>query len=94
MSTENTFRSATDELRQRLADLEHDFEALTQAGKAAAREKLFEARNTAAAFCEERRAKVCGLEQSLEHCIAEQPVKAILAAAGGGFVLGALWMRR
>jgi ElaB/YqjD/DUF883 family membrane-anchored ribosome-binding protein len=94
MSTEETLRSATDELRQRLADLEHDLAAVAQASKAAAREKLEEARSSAAAYCDERRAKVQGLEKSLEQCVAEQPVKAVLAAAAAGFVLGALWMRR
>jgi ElaB/YqjD/DUF883 family membrane-anchored ribosome-binding protein len=94
MSTEDTVYSATNELRQRLTDLEQDIQALGKTVRAAAAEKVHEVRDDAAAFCAERRAKAADVERVIEQRIVEQPLMALLTAAGIGFVLGSLWMRR
>lgn len=94
MSTEDSVRSATDELRQRIADLERDLAALGPAAKDAAREKLHDVREGAAAYCHDGRAKVEGIERTIEKTIVEQPARSLFVALGVGFILGALWMRR
>ncbi|MBS0207701.1 MAG: DUF883 family protein [Planctomycetes bacterium] len=92
-SADQTHRAAA-ELRQRLADLERDIKALAEAAKAAAREKVSDLRQEAETCREEQRAKIRGVEQSIEQCLTEHPIRAVLTAAGIGFVLGAIWTRR
>lgn len=94
MSTKETVHHVADELRQRLADLEQDIKSLAQTARDAAGEKLHDARVGATEFLNDRRAQAVRLEKSMEQCIAEQPVKAVLFAVGAGFLLGFLWKRR
>ncbi|MCE9607030.1 MAG: hypothetical protein K8U03_19260 [Planctomycetia bacterium] len=92
MSADNS--TATAELQQHVVDLQRDIEGLARSVTAVAQEKLHEVRETATQFCDERRAKVRGLERALEKCIVDRPVSALAAAAGAGFLVGLLWRRR
>lgn len=83
----------TAELSQRIADLQRDVEELSRTVKAIAREKLNAVRTSAAEYCEERRAQVQGFERSIEKCIAERPLSALLTAAGAGFLVGMISRR-
>lgn len=94
MSSENAVHTATDELRKRIADLERDLAALGPAATSAAREKIHDVRDSAAAYCNEGRARMEGVERAIEKTIVEQPARSLFVALGVGFILGALWMRR
>jgi ElaB/YqjD/DUF883 family membrane-anchored ribosome-binding protein len=87
-------RTTTSKLRKGVADLQRDIKGLADSVATVAQEKLHEAREAATDFCDERRAKVQGFERSIEKCIADRPVTALITAAGAGFLVGLLWRRR
>jgi len=91
MPTETS--TPTGELSQRIADLQRDVEELTRTVKTIAREKLNAVRTSATEYCEERRAQAQGFERSIEKCIAERPLSALLTAAGAGFLVGVISRR-
>ena len=51
-------------------------------------------RDTASEYWEEGRARAIELERTLEHQIAQAPIKSVAMAAAVGFVLGIFWIRR
>jgi len=91
MSTQTC--TPTAELSQRIADLQRDVEELARAVKAIAREKLNAVRESAMEYCEEGRTQARGFERSIEKCIAERPLSALLTAAGAGFLIGVISRR-
>jgi ElaB/YqjD/DUF883 family membrane-anchored ribosome-binding protein len=52
------------------------------------------ARDTASEYWEQGRARAVELERTLEHQIAQAPIKSVAMAAAVGFVLGIFWIRR
>jgi len=52
------------------------------------------ARDTATEYWEQGRARAVELERTLEHQIAQAPIKSVAMAAAVGFVLGIFWIRR
>jgi len=94
MSNQEPVQSATAEFRERLAELQHDIEALARSAKTVARDELSDVGERASTFCQQQAANVRGVERSMEHWIAERPVKSLLTAMGLGVVLGVLWRWR
>ena len=87
MSKEKAADSAADELRAKAEALKEDLKGLGAAARDAAQEKLNELRGEAGACVDRSRA-------TLEDRIREEPLKALLVAAGVGFVVGFLWARK
>ena len=94
MSSEQTMETTVGELQERLADLEQDIRALGGAARTVAQQRLHESSERAASFCQQQREKAEQIGRSVEDSVRSQPLRAVLVAAGAGFVLGALWMRR
>jgi len=67
----------------------------SQAGQVrdAAREKYEELRDQAADYYEQGREKAHEWQHGVEQYVQEQPIKALLIAAGVGMLLGILWKR-
>jgi ElaB/YqjD/DUF883 family membrane-anchored ribosome-binding protein len=59
----------------------------------AAREKYEELRDQAADYYEQGREKAHEWQHGVEQYVQEQPIKALLIAAGVGMLLGILWKR-
>lgn len=92
--TGTTDGGSVDEVRRKTAELKQNAQDLTSAAKAAANEKLGEIRSSANEYYETSRQRVYEAEASVEDYIRDQPVKAMLIAAGVGFFLGACYVRR
>jgi ElaB/YqjD/DUF883 family membrane-anchored ribosome-binding protein len=61
--------------------------------KDAAQEKFNELRDQASEYYEQGRQRAMEWEQGLEDYVQQQPIKALLIAAGVGALLGFLWRR-
>ncbi len=59
----------------------------------AASQKYEDLRNQASEYCEQGRERAEQWEQNIESYVREKPVKALLLAAGVGFLIGAIWKR-
>jgi ElaB/YqjD/DUF883 family membrane-anchored ribosome-binding protein len=59
----------------------------------AAQEKFNEMRDQASEYYEQGRQRAMEWEQGLEDYVQQQPIKALLIAAGVGALLGFLWRR-
>jgi ElaB/YqjD/DUF883 family membrane-anchored ribosome-binding protein len=59
----------------------------------AAQEKFNEMRDQASEYYEQGRQRAMEWEHSLEDYVQQQPIKALLIAAGVGAMLGFLWRR-
>ena len=60
----------------------------------AAQEKLGQAGEKAAEYCEQGRDKVHGVACACEQFLRERPLTSVLMAAGIGWLLGRFWKRR
>ena len=60
----------------------------------AAQEKLGQVRENANEYYQQGRDKVHGVASTFEQFVRERPVKAVLIAAGIGWLFGRFWMRR
>ena len=61
--------------------------------KESANEYYQQGREKAQEYYEQGRAKAMELEQNLEEYVRDQPLKAVMIAAGVGLLLGILWRR-
>lgn len=52
------------------------------------------ARDAASEYWEQGRTRALEMERTLEHQIAQAPIKSVAMAAAVGFVLGIFWIRR
>lgn len=86
--------SADDRLRLQAHKVVTDVQEMGGIATAAAQEKLETLRDDASEYYEEGRAKAHDVQHSVERFIQEQPVKAVLIAAGVGLLFGRFWMRR
>ncbi len=71
-----------------------DIKDVSDATKRAASDSVEALRDAATQYVDYGRQRVLDLEQSVESRIQEQPLKALLIAAGIGFFLGAVLVRR
>lgn len=85
---------AADAAREGVEQLKDAAQQLADEGRERAQEYVDQGREMANQYLDEGRQRALDLQQSLEQQIREQPVKAILAAAGVGFILGVFFMRR
>lgn len=86
--------TADDRLRQQAHKVVTDVQEMGGLATDAAQEKLESLRDDASEYYEEGRVKAHDIQHSVERFIQEQPVKAVLIAAGVGLLFGRFWMRR
>ena len=80
-------RSATEQLRDKAAQVKTDIRELGVVAKDAAAEKFD-------SWYKDGREKIVKLEKGLENKIREYPIQSVLIAAGTGFLAGYLVSRR
>jgi ElaB/YqjD/DUF883 family membrane-anchored ribosome-binding protein len=85
--------SATDQLRDKAAEVTQNVREIGSQIRDAAKEKYENVRSQANDYYDQGRAKAQEFESSIESYVQEKPVKALLIAAGVGLVLGILWKR-
>ena len=87
-------RLASNRLGGKARTVTQDFQELGGMAREMAQEKVAQLRASASEYCEDGRDTVKQVEHRLAQYVREQPLKAILIAAGVGLVLGRFWMRR
>ena len=93
MSRMNEGSSVATQLKDKASELKDKASELTSNIKDAATEQLQNVRDTAEEYYGQGRAKAQEWERGLEEYVQEQPIKALLIAAGVGIVLGIIWKR-
>jgi len=86
-----TVRDLADEKIDNLRDAAGEY---IEAGRERASDYVEQGRDVAHQYIERGRDRAIEIERTLEDQIRDQPLKAVLAAAGIGFVLGVFFMRR
>ncbi len=97
MATSNIKSSYLDgmnEMKDELNDGKEGLKDMGAAAKQTAEQALASARETASEYLERGREQALELGHTVERQIRTQPMRAILIAAGVGFLLGACLMRR
>ena len=87
-------RTGNSRLGRKPRTVTQDLQELGGLAREMAQEKVEQLRASASEYCEEGRDKVQQVEHSFEQFVRQQPLKAVLIAAGVGLLLGGLWMRR
>jgi ElaB/YqjD/DUF883 family membrane-anchored ribosome-binding protein len=87
-------RAAGEAAREQMQNLKAAASQYVEQGRERATDYVEHGRELASHYLEEGRQRAIGLERSLEQQIREQPLRAMLTAAGIGFVLGILFSRR
>jgi ElaB/YqjD/DUF883 family membrane-anchored ribosome-binding protein len=90
---DHPFTKHTAEFRDTAAAIGHDVQELGRVTKNLAGDTVSAIRENASEYYQQGIKKAKGLEKDLETKIKENPLQALLIAAGVGFVLGALWKR-
>jgi ElaB/YqjD/DUF883 family membrane-anchored ribosome-binding protein len=85
--------SGTDQLRDKAAEVGQNLRDIGGQVRDVASEKYNELRDQAAQYYNQGRETAQEWEQGLEQYIQEQPLKAVLIAAGVGLLFGLLWKR-
>ncbi|HCU24724.1 MAG TPA: hypothetical protein DF383_06885 [Deltaproteobacteria bacterium] len=93
-SKENPFSKHTSELRDSAAAIGHNVQDLGRATRGIAQDAVDLVKNNANDYYQQGKKKAQKWEQSLEGRIRENPVKALLIAAGVGFLVGAILKKR
>src|SRR5688572_25930623 len=88
----NAANTAAD-LRNSAAQVGQNVRDLGGQVKEAATQKYQDLRDQATQYYSEGRERATEWEQSLESYVREQPLKAVLYAAGAGLLLGMIWKR-
>lgn len=86
--------SATDHLKEHASEIGQDVRDLGGELGDAAREKFNEFRDQATGYYKKGRKKAAELEGGIEDYIKDQPIKAMMIAAGVGMLFGLFWRRR
>ena len=95
MATKSTTnRPSRDSVADRAATVARDFHQVGGAAKQMAADSVAAVRDTAYQYLDEGRSRVRHLGTGVQSHVQEQPLKALLIAAGVGFLLGAIWTRR
>src|SRR5207302_1762627 len=84
---------ATDQLRDKAAEVGQNLRDIGGQVRDAASEKYNQLRDQAGQYYSQSREAAQEWEQGLESYIQEQPLKAVLIAAGVGLLFGLLWKR-
>ncbi|MFO1462322.1 MAG: DUF883 C-terminal domain-containing protein [bacterium] len=93
-SKESPFSKHSAEFREKVSTIGHDMQELGKVTKDLAGDTVGMIRDNAAEYYQQGVQKAQNLEKTLETKIKENPLQALLIAAGVGFVLGAIWKRR
>ena len=93
MNEGSTATQLKDKASEMTSNIKDKASEITGNIKDAATEQLHHARETASEYYDQGRAKAQEWERSLEEYVPEQPMKALMIAAGVGIVLGILWKR-
>jgi ElaB/YqjD/DUF883 family membrane-anchored ribosome-binding protein len=94
MSGNSGAANVGDKLRQTQEDLQADLHAVGTAASDLAQEKLEEARAVANEYYEQGRECVAEYSKSIETQIRENPLRALMIAAGVGVLAGFILKRR
>ena len=89
-----TSPSMTDRLKEKVGHLGDKAHQLGDDAKHAAQDKLEHAKESAAEYFQQGREKATELTHTVENYVRSEPTKSLLGAAGVGFVLGFLLIRR
>jgi ElaB/YqjD/DUF883 family membrane-anchored ribosome-binding protein len=90
----STKRVVRETLADRASTIAQDFHEVGDAARRIATDSVEAMRETAHECLDEGRDRARHLGDSVQAKVQEQPVKALLIAAGLGFLLGAFWTRR
>ena len=86
--------SATDAMKEKAAQVGQQAADMANSAKEAAAVRAEQAREQAMQYVEQGRAKAMELSSQVEAYVRQEPTKALLAAAGVGFAVGFLLIRR
>lgn len=86
--------STEDRLREQAHKVVDDVQQMGGLATAVAQQRFDELRDDASGYYEQGRVKAQDAQLSVERLIQDQPVKAVLIAAGIGLLFGRFWMRR
>jgi ElaB/YqjD/DUF883 family membrane-anchored ribosome-binding protein len=86
--------TATDDLKEKASRVGKDLRDTVGAVRDVAGEQYENVRQRAADYVQQGRERVEEWEEGLEGYIKDNPMRALLIAAGAGLLLGLLWRRR
>jgi len=86
--------SATDSLKEKAKEVQQNLRDMGSHARDAAAATYGNLRDQAQGYIEQGKERAVRWEKSLEEAVQEQPLRAILIAAGAGMLLGLLWRRR
>jgi ElaB/YqjD/DUF883 family membrane-anchored ribosome-binding protein len=86
--------TTTNRLGSKVTKVKEDLQEVGGTVRNAAQEKLGEAGEKAAEYCEQGRDKVHGIACACEQYLRARPLTSVLVAAGVGWLLGRSWKRR
>jgi ElaB/YqjD/DUF883 family membrane-anchored ribosome-binding protein len=81
-------------LREKAGDMKSSLQEMGASAKQVAQEQFEGVRDKMAGYYEHGRDRAIELEHSLENRIREKPISSLAIAAGLGFLVGMLWMRK
>ncbi len=93
-SKSHTKRHDVDTVANRASTIAKDFHEVGDAAKRIATDSVGALSDTAHQYLDEGRSHARHVGDDIQARVQEQPVKSLLIAAGLGFLLGALWIRR
>jgi ElaB/YqjD/DUF883 family membrane-anchored ribosome-binding protein len=94
MSANSRTRSDSSQLSERAATIAKDVHKVGDVAKKVAIDSADAVRDTAREFLDEGTTRIRHLGDNAYSQLRDQPIKAVLVAAGIGFLLGAIWTRR
>lgn len=84
----------TDRLADQAKEVKRDLQEMGQTVRDAAQEKIGQVGEKASEYYDEGRDSVHGVACACEQFVRQRPLRAVLIAAGVGWLLGVLWKRR
>jgi ElaB/YqjD/DUF883 family membrane-anchored ribosome-binding protein len=93
-SNSHAKRTANGRLADHASTIAKDVHKVGDAARRVATDGVDAIRETAHQYLDDGKAQVRQLGDSVQQRVQDQPVKSLLIAAGIGFLLGAIWIRR
>jgi ElaB/YqjD/DUF883 family membrane-anchored ribosome-binding protein len=90
----SSVRSKRDNITEQASTIAKDFQEVGNTARRMASDSVETIRDSANQYLDEGRARVRELSETMQHRVQDQPMTSVLIAAGIGFVLGVLWVRR